>query len=318
MKRFSIIVPVYQNRANLPETIPRLLALQPSLPGHELELVLVDDGSTDGSRDLVLAAAREHPDTVKAVLLTRNFGQTAATQAGLRHATGDCAGIISCDLQEPAELFIEMLQAWEAGARFVIGERVDRAEGRQHRLASGIYWFVVRTFAFPDYPPMGYDFCLLDRQVVDDINRINEKNSSIFVLIYWLGYRPHRIPIRRELRRAGRSQWRLWKKVSFTLDTLIAFTHVPARVISIAGLASAVLCLVDLAIVVAKWYWLRTAPPGWATITGLVLLGGALILFSLGIICEYLFRILEETRKRPPFVVEQVVGSPRGGPPGPR
>ena len=229
MKAFSIVVPVYQNRANLPETIPTLLALESSLPGYRLELVLVDDGSTDGSRDLVLAAARENPGRVRAVLLTRNFGQTAATQAGLRHAHGDCVGIISCDLQEPPALFIDMVRAWEGGARFVLGERVERAEGRGHKFLSGIYWYGVRRFAFPDFPSMGYDFCLLDRQVAQDVNRINEKNSSIFVLIYWLGYRPHRIPLRRELRRAGRSQWRLWKKLSFTTDMLIGFTHLPAR-----------------------------------------------------------------------------------------
>ena len=180
MKTFSIVVPVFQNRANLPETIPTLLALEASLPGYQLELVLVDDGSTDGSRDLVLAAAREHPGRVRAVLLTRNFGQTAATQAGLRHARGDCVGIISCDLQEPPALFVDMVRAWEGGARFVIGERVERAEGGGHKFLSGIYWQLVRKFAFPDYPPMGYDFCLVDQQVAQDLNRINEKNSSIF------------------------------------------------------------------------------------------------------------------------------------------
>jgi dolichol-phosphate mannosyltransferase len=310
MKTFSIVVPVYQNRANLPETIPALLALESSLPGYRLELVLVDDGSTDGSRDLVLAAAREHPARVRAVLLTRNFGQTAATQAGLRHAGGDCVGIISCDLQESPALFVEMVRAWEGGTRFVLGERVERAEGGGHRALSGIYWYFVRHWAFPDYPPMGYDFCLLDRQVVNDVNRIDEKNSSIFVLIYWLGYRPHRLPLRRELRRAGRSQWRLWKKISFTTDTLIAFTPLPARLITFAGLGSAALCVIYLLVVVAKWYWLRAAPPGWATLAGLVLLLGALTLFSLGIISEYLRRILEETRKRPPFVVERVEGAP--------
>ena len=133
--------------------------------------------------------------------------------------------------------------------------------------------------------------------------------SSIFVLIYWLGYRPHRIPLRRELRRAGRSQWRFWKKLSFTTDTLIGFTRVPSRLITFAGLTCATLCVLYLLVIVAKWYWLRAAPPGWATLAGLVLLLGAITLFSLGIISEYLCRILEETRKRPPFVVERVVSA---------
>lgn len=310
MKIFSIVVPVYQNERNLPDTVPALLALGEKLPGYRLELVLVDDGSKDRSRERILEAARHHPNHIRAVLLTRNFGQTAATQAGLRHATGDCVGIISCDLQEPHELFVDMVRAWEQEAKFVLGERVDRAESRRHQLVSGLYWHLIRKHAFPDYPPMGYDFCLLDRQVVDDINLINEKNSSIFVLIYWLGYKPHCLPIRRELRTKGQSQWRLWNKIHFTVDTLIGFTYLPARLITFAGLTSAALCLLYFIVVVVQWYWLRAAPPGWATLAGLVLLIGAAVLFSLGIVSEYLLRILHEARKRPPYVVDRVIAPP--------
>lgn len=309
MKTFSIVVPVYQNQANLPSTVPALLALEEKLPGYRIELVLVEDGSRDRSRELVQEACRQHPGRIRGVLLTRNFGQTAAIQAGLRHATGHCVGIISCDLQEPHELFIEMVQAWEQGAKFVIGERVERAEGRRHQFLSNIYWRLVRRFAFPDFPELGYDFCLIDRQVAEDVTRINEKNSSIFVLIYWLGYRSHRLPIRRELRQQGRSQWRFWKKISFTTDTLIGFTYLPARVITFSGLASAALCVLYLAFIIGQWYFLRAAPPGWATVVGLLLLLGALILFSLGILSEYLLRVLDETRRRPPYVVDTVVTS---------
>ncbi len=307
MKTFSIVVPVYQNRDNLPVTIPALLELEAALPGYRLELVLVDDGSKDGSRELLREAAQAHPGKVRVVLLTRNFGQTPATQAGLRHATGDCVGIISCDLQEPHTLFVEMVRMWERGEKFVIGERVARAEDHGHQVVSSVYWRLVRHFAFPDFPPLGYDFCLLDRQVVEDVNRINEKNSSIFVLVYWLGYRPCRLPIRRELRRQGRSQWRFGKKISFTTDTLLGFTYVPARLITFCGLASAMLCLLYLLFVVGQWYVLRAAPQGWATVVGLLLLLGALILFSLGIVSEYLLRILDEARRRPPYVVEDVL-----------
>ena len=309
MKIFSIVVPVFQNEQNLPVTIPALIALCRQQGKFRTELVMVDDGSTDRSRALITDACHQYPDEVIGVFLTRNFGQTAAIQAGLRHARGDCVGIISCDLQEPHELFGEMLRAWEGGARFVIGERTDRAEDHSHRLVSSIYWRLIRRFAFADFPALGYDFCLLDRQVVDDLNRINEKNSSIFVLIYWLGYRAHRLPIRRELRVKGRSQWRLWKKIHFTLDTLIGFTYLPARLITFTGLASACLCLAYLIFIIVQWALTRAAPPGWATLAGLLLMIGAGTLFSLGILSEYLLRILDETRKRPPFVVDQLVNT---------
>ena len=304
---FSIVVPVYQNRENLGDTVPKLLGLAEKLPAYRYELILVDDGSTDGSRAALVELAKEHPDVIRVVLLTRNFGQNAAIQAGLHYAEGDCVGIISCDLQEPCEQFVEMIKAWEQGSKFVIGERAERNEGTWHRIASSIYWRLLRRFAFSDYPRLGYDFCLIGREVVDEINRINEKNASIFVLIYWLGHSPSRVPVVRELRRAGRSQWNLRKKIVFTVDSLIGFTYLPARLITAMGIGTALLSAIYLAIVLCRWITLHTAPPGWMTVIGLVTLLGALNLFAVGILSEYLVRILDETRKRPPFLVDRII-----------
>ena len=304
---FSIVVPVFQNEANLHDTVPKLIGLGRHLPAYALELVFVDDGSRDRSFEMLTEYAARHSDTIKVVKLTRNFGQIPAIQAGLRHATGACVGIISADLQEPCELFLDMIKEWERGARFVMGERQSREENRLHQLVSGVYWYLIRRFAFADYPTMGFDFCLLDRQVVEDLNRINEKNTSIFVLIYWLGYRPVRLPITRRLREKGTSQWRLWNKISFTMDTLIGFTYLPARVITVTGFGMATLSLLYLSFMLVRWYLLQTAPPGWMTVVGLLTLLGATILFSIGIVSEYLLRILDEARKRPPYVVERVL-----------
>jgi dolichol-phosphate mannosyltransferase len=306
-KTFSIVVPVFQNEANLSETIPALLGLGRALPEYRLELVFVDDGSRDGSLGILADHAKQHPAEMVVVKLARNFGQTPAIQAGLRQATGDCVGIISADLQEPHEVFLEMIKQWEAGAKFVMGERQEREESRWHQRISGIYWNLVRRFAFPEFPNLGYDFCLLDRQVVDDVNQINEKNSSIFVLIYWLGYRAVRLPIMRRLRTRGTSQWHLWNRVGVTIDTLIGFTYLPARFIIAMSFGTAALCLAYLAIVLVRWYHLHAAPPGWWTVVVLVTLLGSMTLFALGIVSEYLLRTLDEVRKRPPYVVEHVI-----------
>jgi polyisoprenyl-phosphate glycosyltransferase len=309
MSLFSIVVPVYQNEKNIPETVPALLGLAGHLGAHELELVFVDDGSKDRSWAILLEYVQIHPKQIRAVRLSRNFGQTAAIQAGLRHAKGDCVGIISCDLQEPHEAFVEMFHAWEKGSKFVLGERTERADNWAQRNLSNLFWFLLRKAAFAEYPRLGFDFCLIDRQVVNEINLINEKNSSIFVLIYWLGYRAHRVPVRRESRRQGKSQWTFFRKFGFMADTLIGFTYLPARLITFAGIASAALCLIDFVYLLARWYQLNAAPAGWMTIAGLLLLFSAMVLFSLGIISEYLLRILDEARKRPPFVVDQIVES---------
>lgn len=304
---FSIVVPIYQNEANIPGTVPRLLALQDRLPGWDIELVFVDDGSRDNSFSLLEQFALQHAEQIKLVKLTRNFGQTPAIQAGLHHASGICVGVISADMQEPCEMFVEMIQAWERGAKFVIGERLAREEGWLHSKVSNIYWNLIRRHAFADFPSMGYDFCLLDRQVVEDINKINEKNSSIFVLIYWFGYRPVHLPIVRKLREKGSSQWSLLKKIRFTIDTLIGFTYLPSRLITFISMSAAVGASLYCLLLFIIWQSTGTAPHGWMTVVGLLLLLGSLILFALGIISEYLLRILDESRKRPPFVVEKVV-----------
>jgi dolichol-phosphate mannosyltransferase len=308
MKRlFSIVVPIYQNEANILDTVPRLLVLEAALPDWDLELIFVDDGSKDNSYSLLEKFFEQHPTKIKLVKLTRNFGQTPAIQAGLHYARGDCVGVISADLQEPCEMFVAMIKAWECGAKFVIGERQGREEGWWHRKVSNIYWSLIRRYAFSDFPDMGYDFCLLDRQVVEDINKINEKNSSIFVLIYWFGYRPTKVPVVRKKREKGSSQWGFFRKVRFTIDTMIGFTYLPSRLITLTSISASAISLAYLIFLVFRWHSTGNAPPGWMTVVGLLLLLGSFILFALGIVSEYLLRILDEARKRPPFVVDSIM-----------
>jgi glycosyltransferase involved in cell wall biosynthesis len=304
-KTFSIVVPVYNNEENIPDTVAQLLALGKELPGYRLELVFVDDGSSDRSLALLQAERERRPETITLVKLTRNFGQTPAVQAGLQHAAGEVVGVISADLQEPHETFPEMVRAWEKGARFVIGERVDREEGALHALVSSIYWRLIRRFAFPDFPPLGFDFFVMDRQLVDDLNRIEEKNSSIYCLVYWLGYRATRIPVVRKKRARGRSQWGLARKIRITIDTAISFTTLPTRMITYSAFALGAAALAYLVFATWQWAVLHSAPPGWMTVIGFLTLIGAMLLFALGIISEYLLRILQEQKRRPAYVVER-------------
>ena len=127
-KRFSVIVPVYQNEGSLDETVSQLLALDKRLDGYDLELIFVDDGSTDNSYNMLMERYRENPKRIRVVKLTKNFGQNRALQAGLRQASGDCIGIISADLQDPHELFLDMIEKWENGVKLVIAERNGREE----------------------------------------------------------------------------------------------------------------------------------------------------------------------------------------------
>ena len=308
MSTISIVVPVYQNAPNLESTVPKLLGLKDTLKEkHELELVFVDDGSTDRSFEILKKFAKLFPKEIVLVRLSRNFGQSPAIQAGLTHSRGDCAAIISADLQDPYEEIPTMVRRWEEGAKYVLAYRQARSENRRHQFVSNLYWRMVARFGLPGFPETGYDFCLLDRQLISDISRIGEKNTSIFPLIYWLGYRPVCIPINRAERTAGKSQWNFMRKLRLTLDTLIGFTYVPVRAITYSALGTALCSFLYLSFVLVRWLIKGSPVQGWTSLILVMLLLGSITLFSLGIICEYLWRVLDEARKRPPFIVDCVI-----------
>lgn len=307
---FSLVIPVYQNEKNLLPTFERVLSLKTALPAHiGLEVVFVDDGSSDGSRKILKEMAETNQSWVSVYYLSRNFGQTPAIQAGLALAKGNCVGIISCDLQEPIEIFLTLLKEWEKGSKFLIAFREKREEGWLHQNLSSVFWWMIRRFAFSCFPPGGYDCCLLDREVVEVVKSMQEKNTNIFALLYWLGFSPKKIPITRQKRKLGHSQWTFIKKILFTIDTLFAFTQVPAKLISIGSFFFAFLFTVFLAKSLFVWSQFKMAPPGWMTIVTLLCLSTCLLLFALGIIAEYQIRILDETRKRPVYIVEGFRGN---------
>src|SRR5215213_4098735 len=236
MKTLSIIIPVYYNELNLPETIPLLLGLGDTLSTYHLELIFVDDGSGDHSLDILLDFQKEYPNNIKVVKLTRNFGSMAAIQAGFTVATGDCVGMIAADLQDPPELFLDMLGYWERGSKAIFAVRQGREEPFLTKLFSNAYYALVRKLAIADYPDGGFDFFLVDQQVIEELNRVREKNTNIMTLIYWLGFKPVMIPYIRRSRKKGTSRWTFAKKLKLFIDTFAAFSYFPIRALSVIGL----------------------------------------------------------------------------------
>jgi polyisoprenyl-phosphate glycosyltransferase len=308
-RRLSIVVPIYYNELNIPDTVPQLLALAPQLPGYELELVFVDDGSKDDSLALLLEQQRLHPETIKVVKLTRNFGAMSAVQAGLTVATGDCVGIIAADLQDPPELFLEMVGHWERGTKVVFAVRADREESASQKFFSNGYYALIRKFALAGYPPGGFDFFLVDRQVLDEVNQIREKNTNLMSLIFWLGYHPVMIPYVRRSRKKGKSRWTLAKKIKLFIDSFVAFSYAPIRFLSVTGLVFAMLGFAYAAIVFFDWLVNGIPVKGYAPIIIFVALTSGIQMLMLGVLGEYLWRALDETRRRPSFVVDEVFAS---------
>jgi dolichol-phosphate mannosyltransferase len=306
MKTFSIVVPVYYNESNLPETIPQLLALAPNLPGYQLELVMVDDGSGDDSLRILRKFQREFPDVIKVVKLTRNFGSMAAIQAGFTVATGDCVGMISADLQDPPEIFLDMIDHWERGSKAVFAIRQDREEQPLQKMFSNTYYSLIRKFAIAEYPNGGFDFFLVDRQVIAGLNRIREKNTNIMTLIYWLGYTPVMIPYVRRQRRQGKSRWTLSKKVKLFIDTFVGFSYFPIRVLSVIGLLVAMGSFFYGLFVLIYWLFFGEVVKGWVPTIMVLTFTSGIQMAMLGVLGEYLWRTLDEVRRRPPFVIDEV------------
>lgn len=321
-RKLSVVVPIYFNELNIPDTVPQLLALQAQLPGFELEIVFVDDGSKDRSLALLLEHARAHPGVIRIVKLTRNFGAMSAVQAGLAVATGDCVGVIAADLQDPPEMLVEMVAHWERGTKVVFAVRADREETRGQKFFAGAYYALIRKFALPDYPSGGFDFFLVDRQVLTEVNYIREKNTNLMSLIFWLGYHPVMIPYVRRSRKKGRSRWTLAKKVKLFIDSFVAFSYAPIRFLSATGLVFALLGFLYAGLVFFDAVVNGIPVKGYAPTIIIVAVASGVQMLMLGILGEYLWRTLDETRRRPPFVIDAIFVGTSGSlvaeaPPGP-
>jgi len=306
MQKFSIIIPVYFNEPNLPLLLKRLTGLQEKLPGYILEMIFVDDGSNDKSFK-ILAHAQRNDSRIKVIKLSKNFGSMSALQAGLMFATGDCAGIIAADLQDPPELFGAMLSKWENGSKVIMAQRQERKDSFFQKLCSKIYYHLLRVFALPGYPIGGFDFVLIDRQVVDELNTIAEKNTNIMNLIYWLGHARDCVTYVRQERAHGTSKWTWSKKLKLFIDSFVNFSYIPIRLISVIGLITAMMSFALACYVLFLWFFVDIPVQGWATLVALITMLLGLIMVMLGIIGEYLWRILDECRKRPSFVIDQVL-----------
>ena len=310
MNSISIVVPVYYNELNLPDTVPQLLTLAEFFSDYHLELVFVDDGSGDRSLEILLDFQSKYSEIIKVVKLTRNFGLMAAIQAGLTVATGDCVGMISADLQDPPELFREMVDYWEKGTKAIFAIRQDREDPFLSRLFSNSYYAIVRQFAIRGYPDKGFDFFVVDRQIVDEVNRINEKNTNLMTLIFWLGFQPILIPYIRRKRPKGKSRWTVGKKAKLFIDTFVSFSFFPIRFFSVVGILLAIGSFLYGAFIFFYWVIFSVEIKGYVPTMLVMTFASGIQMFMLGILGEYLWRTLDEVRKRPPFVIDEIYTGP--------
>ena len=300
--KISFVVAVYHNEGALTKTYEKIrTTFENDLPDDEYEIVFVDDGSKDNSLKEMLALHERDPQ-VKCITFTRNFGQMAAMLAGFAEATGDAVVNISADLQDPVELIPQMVAKWKQGSEIVICYRTDRSDAGMAKLTSRIAYGILRM-SLPQIPPGGFDFVLMDRKVMDTFNQIDVRHRFFQGDLLWTGYTTSFIPYVRLERTIGKSQYTFWKRLKNFLDAVLDVSFLPIRAISMTGLiVSLVGALWGISIVIS-WMMGGTPFQGWAPIMITILFIGGVIMLMLGVIGEYVWRINEEVRKRPNYIV---------------
>ncbi|XHX77088.1 MAG: glycosyltransferase family 2 protein [Stenomitos frigidus ULC029] len=305
---YSFIVPVFNEEATLPELYRRLSAVMDSMDGA-VELVLVDDGSSDRSLAM-MHELHERDCRVCYLSFARNFGHQIAVTAGLNFVRGQAIVVLDADLQDPPELIPELADAWQRGYEVVYAQRVQRhREGWFKRLTAYVFYRLLRQLADVDIPTDTGDFCLMDRRVVDALNAMPERNRYIRGLRSWLGFRQIAIPFERDARFAGDVKYTFRKSLSLAIDGLVSFSKVPLRISTYVGLFAAVMAIV-MAALVLYWRFFSPVSPltGYATIAVAIFFLGAVQLFSIGILGEYIGRIYEEVKNRPVYILREVKG----------
>lgn len=238
--------------------------------------------------------------------LSRNFGSNAAILAGLSEARGDAVAAIAADLQDPPELIHDMLARWRAGKKVVLAARQSREDGPILDALSNLFYKLFRRFAIRTMPQRGFDFFLLDRQVNDIITGIQENNVYLMGLILWTGFEPEVLYYHRKAREAhyGTSMWTFARRFKYFIDAFVAFSYVPVRAASILGIVTALGGLL-YAIIVVMTRVFGAQPTGWTSLMVVLLIVSGAQLITIGVIGEYLWRNLDETRKRPRYIIDR-------------
>lgn len=305
----SVVVPVKNEENGILPFVDRVSAILEDIAGkQDWEILFIDDGSTDDTVAAIVAAHLRDP-RVRAISLSRNFGKEAAITAGLEYARGQAVVPMDVDMQDPPEVLAEMVAKWREGYEMVFGVRRDRtSDSLSKRLTAGLFYRAHNRISTDKIPENAGDFRLLDRKVVDAIRTLPERNRFMKGLFAWAGFRQTAVEYDRVERNVGESKFNYWKLWTLALDGITAGSTAPLRVWSYVGAIIAFFAMCYAIFIAARTLLLGVDMPGYASLMVSVLFLGGVQLISLGILGEYVGRILTETKQRPLYVVREMVG----------
>ncbi len=303
MFKLSIVIPVYFNEDTL-QSLYNDLSAKVLQKLDDYEIIMVDDGSKDKSWKIMNALA-DNDKKIKLIKLSRNFGSHAAMLAGMLECSGDCVAIKAADLQEESELLLKMYDSWKLGNKIVLAIRETRDDGKFNNLFGNLYYKIIQKIVLHNMPDKGFDCFLIDRKAIEVLRLLEEKNSAITLQILWMGFKTDKIYYNRKKRVIGKSKWTLAKKTKLVVDSVMSFSYAPIRFVSGVGVSFFIFSLLWAIYLIANKLVYGATVQGWTTLMVMILCTSGMILLTLGILGEYVWRILDAARNRPPYIIEE-------------
>lgn len=300
---YSIVIPVYKNEASIPDLLLTLTGISKRLDSA-LEVVFVVDGSPDESFQRLAAELPSVGFKSKLIALSRNFGSFSAIRAGLQKAAGPYFAVMAADLQEPADLIVAFFdELAKDEADVIVGTRVSRDDPLFSRIGSQLFWSLYRKFVQPELPPGGIDVFGCNAAFHRELLKLEESHSSLVGLVLWLGFRRKTLPYKRMGRRHGKSAWTFAKRVRYLMDSSFSFSDLPIKVLLWVGSIGVVISVIFSIILLWSRLTGRIQVPGYSPIVLSIIFFGSVNLVCLGIVGAYVWRVYENTKKRPGAVV---------------
>ncbi|MBS1917401.1 MAG: glycosyltransferase [Bacteroidetes bacterium] len=302
----TVIIPIFNEYEGIPFLVESLNDFFTENSDLDAEVIFVNDGSKDNSVER-LSQMKHKSYSAKLISLSRNFGSHAALRAGIAHATSELICFNYADLQDPLELILEMKNKIEEGNDIIWAHRESTKVPFAEKTFSRSYAYLMQKFAFANFPEKGFDIVMFNRKVATFVNRNVEANSSIFLQILGMGFNQTSISYKKRERKTGVSKWTLSKKIKLFIDSFVAFSYAPIRFVTIVGITMFFIGVLWTGYIILRKLLFHDLVSGWPALISILMIGFGVTNISLGIIAEYLWRTLDASRRRPVFIIDEII-----------
>lgn len=302
----SLIIPIYNEYDGIPFLVQNLNDFFGEHRHLLPEVIFVNDGSKDGSVER-LQEMKHETYKAKIISLSRNFGSHAALRAGISISVGELVCFNYADLQDPLELILQMEEKTKEGNEIIWAHRESTKVSLGEKTFSSVYAYLMKKFAFSNFPEKGFDIVMFNKKVATQVKNNVEANSSIFLQILGMGFRQASISYKKRERKTGVSKWTMAKKVKLFIDSFVAFSYAPIRLVTIIGISMFFIGSLWTIYIILRTLIYHNLASGWPALVSILTIGFGITNISLGIIAEYLWRTLDASRKRPVFIIDKIV-----------